>query len=228
MKIEKTEYNDWIENFLDGKLTDEGNKQFMDMLKTNPELEQQYQFRIKMAEDWTKAKEYDETRKLFAGIDQEVKSEKKNKLVVMSIAASLLLLISVSGVLMYSNRNNEQTTIAKNQKGTETTVVPQIKYAEEKASIHFNGELRIIAPVKNKNYSKNDSIVFTWNSQIDAETNIVIVNQKSGKTIFREKIKINSQKFILEKNFLPEGDYLWYIEGFPGKEKFKVVSEKPN
>ena len=103
-------------------------------------------------------------------------------------------------------------------------MIPQIRQAEEKASIHFMGELKLISPALNKLCNRNDSIVFLWNSVVDAETNFIIENQKNEKTVYREKIKIAAKRFVIEKEFLPEGEYQWYIEGFAGKAKFKVVS----
>ena len=221
MNIEKTDYHDWIEKYLDGQLTEEESGKFRELLTTDPLLSQQYQIRIKLAENWTKAKEYGNTRQSIAKTIRKVKSEKRNRLFVWSIAASFLILLSVSGIVMFSNLNGDQIPIVKN---TESPIVPRIKQVEEKASLHIMGELKLIMPIQNKLCNMNDSIVFIWNSDVDAETNLTIENQKMGKMVYREKIKVNAQKFIMGKNFLPEGEYLWYIEGFPAKEKFSVTS----
>jgi len=226
MNIGKTEFHDWIEKYLDGKLTEEENTRFRELLLTDPELAEQYQIRIKLAENWTKAKEYGNTRQSIAATIREAKLEKKNRLFVWSIAASFLILLSISGIVIVTDRISKQVPIANNAEGIESPVVPQIKYAEEKASIHFKGELQMLSPIKNKLYNRSDSIVFAWKSEVDAETNLTIENQKNGKTVYREKIKVNAQKFVLEMNFLPEGEYLWYIEGFPGKEKFRVITSE--
>ena len=226
MKIEKTDYHDWIEKYLDGKLTKEEKIKFQHSLATNPELAEQYQIRIKLAENWTNAKDYGNTRKLISKSITEAKSEKKNRLFVWSIAASFLVLLSVSGIVMFSTRTSKETIQAKNSQETESPVVPQIKHAEEKASIHFYGALKLISPVSNQLCNRNDSIVFTWNSDVEAETNLTIENQNNEKTVYREKIKVNAQKFVLEKNFLHEGEYQWFLEGFPEKAKFKIVSGK--
>jgi len=224
MNLDKKDYHDWIEQYLEGKLTEEENGQFQEMLITNPELAEQYQIRIKLAENWIKAKEYGEIRQSIAGTIKIAKSEKKNRLFAWSIAASFLVLLSVSGIFVFTNRTGKETTIARNSKESESPMIPQIRQAEEKASIHIMGELKLISPILNQLCNKSDSIVFTWNSDVDAETNLTIENQKNGKTVYREKIKLNAKKFVLEKNFLPDGEYQWSIEGFPAKEKFKVVS----
>ena len=224
MKIEKTDYHDWIEKYMDSQLTEEENSKFQELLLTDSELAKQYHIRMMLAKNWTNAKDYGNTRKLISESISEAKSEKKNRLFAWSIAASFLVLLSVSGIVVFTNRTGKETTIARNSNETESPIVPQIRQAEEKASVHFMGELKLNSPVQNKLCNRNDSIVFLWNSVVDAETNFIIENQKNGKTVYREKVKLNAKKFVLEKNFLPEGEYQWYIEGFPGKEKFKVVS----
>ena len=224
MNIDKTDYQDWIEHYLDGKLTEDETIKFQHFLSIDPELAEQYQIRINLAENWTKAKEYGNTRQLIAESISEAKSEKKNNLFAWSIAASFLVLLSVSGIVMFTNRNTKESIQAKNSQETESPVVPQIKHAEEKASIHFYGALKLISPVSNQLCNRNDSIVFTWNSDVDADTHLTIENQINGKTVYREKIKIAAKRFVLEKKFLPEGEYSWYIEGFQVKEKFKVIS----
>jgi len=224
MNIDKTDYQDWIEQYLDGKLTGEEKIKFQHSLATNPELAEQYQIRIKLAENWINAKNYGNTRKLISKSITVAKSEKKNRLFAWSIAASVLVLLSVSGIVVFTNQTSKETIQAKNSQKNESLVVPQIRHAEEKASIHFYGALKLISPISNQLCNRNDSIVFTWNSDVDADTRLTIENQMNGKTVYREKIKINAKRFVLEKKFLPEGEYSWYIEGFQVKEKFKVIS----
>ena len=223
MNNNKTDYHDWIEQYLDGKLTEQENERFRHSLASDPELALQYQIRIKLAENWAKTKEYGSTRQIISETIREAKSEKKNRLFAWSIAASFLVLLSVSGILVLTGPGSKQAQMANNDEKTESQYVPQLKQAEEKASVFFMGELKLISPVQGKLCNKNDSIVFLWNSDVDAISNLTIENQKSGKTIYREKIKIAAKRFVLEKKILPEGEYSWYIEGFQVKEKFKVI-----
>lgn len=226
MNFEKSELHDRIEDFLDGRLSEVEKLEFLDHLKTDIELHRLYRQRITLGATWMKAKKYEETRHSVSQIIRTAKSDKKSQYFMWSAAASLLIILSVSGIVMFNRYPTTPSEIASTGQGTETQIVPYIKYAEEKASIHFKGELKMLAPIKSKLCYRNDSIVFAWNSDVDAETNLTIENQKSGKTVYREKVKVNAQKFIMEKNFLPEGEYQWFIEGFPGKEKFNVISNQ--
>lgn len=224
MNFEKSELDDRIEDFLDGRLSEVEKEEFLEQLKTNKELDRLYRQRIAIGNIWAKAKRYEETRQSVSQIIRKAKSGKKNRFFMWSVAASLLIILSISGIDLFNHYTTSPTEIVSTGQGHETQVVPHIKYAEEKASIHFMGELKMLAPNNNKLCNRNDSIVFTWGSNVDAESNLTIENQKNGKTVYREKVKVNAQKYVLEKDFLPEGEYQWYIEGFPGKEKFNVVS----
>jgi len=143
---------------------------------------------------------------------------------VWSLAASFLILLSVSGIVMFTNSNSETEVIAKNNIETESPFVPQIKQAEEKSLLHIMGKLKLVEPIRNRLFNRNDSIAFVWTSNVVAETNLVIENQKTGMVVYRERIKVDARRYTLGKNFLPEGEYAWYIDGFPGKEKFRVIS----
>ncbi len=225
MNFEKSELHDRIEDFLDGKSSEEEKIEFLEQMKTDKELEKQYRQRIELAGNWVKAKKYESTHNQIAGLIREEKSHKKSRLFVWSIAASFLILVSISGIVMFTGQPDKQSDMANNSKGVETPLIPQIKQAEEKASIHIMGELKLIAPIKNELCSKADSIVFKWETDAEAETYLIIGSQKDGKTIYREKIKLSDKLFIQDKNFLPQGQYTWSIEGFAAKEKFRVFDK---
>lgn len=222
MNFEKSELHDQIEDFLDGKFSEEKKIEFLEQMKTDKELERQYRQRINLAGNWIKAKNYESTHNQIAGLISEEKSKKKNRLFVWSIAASFLILVSISGIVKFNSQPVKQSDLANNSKGVETPLIPQIKQLEEKTSIYIMGELKLIAPIKNELYSRADSIVFKWETDAEAETYLIIGSQKEGKTIYREKIKISDKRFVLDKNFLPQGQYIWSIEGFAAKEKFRV------
>ena len=225
MNFEKSELHDRIEDFLDGKFSEKEKIEFIEQMKTDKELERQYRQRTKLAENWVKAKKYESAHIQIAELIREEKSHKKNRLFVWSIAASFLILVSISGIVMFTSQSDKQSDLANNTKEAETPLIPQIKQAEEKASIHILGELKLITPIKNELYNKADSIVFKWETDAEAETYMIIGSQKDGKMIYREKIKLSDKLFILDKNFLPQGQYTWSIEGFASEEKFRVFDK---
>lgn len=225
MNFEKSELHDRIEDFLDGKFSEEEKIEFLEQLKTDKELERLYRQRVELAENWVKAKKYEGVHNQIAELIREEKSHKMNRLFVWSIAASFLILVSVSGIVMFTSQPGKQPGLADNAKGTETPLIPQIRQAEEKASINILGELKLITPIKNGLCSRADSIVFKWETDAETETYLIIGSQIDGKTIYREKIKLSDKLFILDKNFLQQGQYTWSIEGFMDKEKFQVVDK---
>lgn len=156
---------------------------------------------------------------------REEKSQKRNRMFVWFIAASFLILVSISGIVLFTGQSAKQSNMANNSNGVETLLIPQIKQAEEKATIHIMGHVKLLAPIKNKLCDRADSIAFRWETDAEAETYIIIGSQKDGNTIYREKIKMLNKHFVLDKNFLPRGQYTWAIEGFSAKEKFGVFDK---
>lgn len=225
MNFEKSDLHDRIEDFLDGKFSEDEKIEFLEQMKTDKELERLYRQRMELAGNWVKAKKYEIVHRQVAELIREEKSQKNNRLFVWSIAASFLILVSIAGIVMYTGQPAKQSDLANNSKGVETPLIPQIKQAEEKASIQIMGELKLITPIKNDQYNRADSIVFKWETDTVAESYLIIGNQKDGKTIYREKIKLSDRQFILDKNFLPQGQYTWSIEGFVANGKFQVVDK---
>lgn len=223
MKSETADYHDLIENYLEGNLTEQENRRFQELLSTNAQLAEQYKIRITMGNHWAKAKEYGETRQSIHETIVRTKMIKKNRLVAWSVAASLLVILSVSGIVLISDHENNLSGITLNSDETGIQAVPQIKQAEEKASIHIMGHLKLIKPNKSMSCNGSDSIVFKWESDSNSQSHLIISNEKNEKIIYREKINLVDNQFILEKNFLPAGKYTWKIEGFDSKEQFEVI-----
>lgn len=222
MNFEKSELHDRIEDFLDGKFSEEEKIEFLKRMETDKELDRYYRQRIELARNWVKAKKYESINNEVAGLIREEKSQRKNRLFAWSIAASFLVLVSISGIVLFTDQPDNQSDLANNSKGTEKQIIPQIKQADEKAFLHIMGELKLMSPITNERYNRADSIVFKWETETEAETYLIIASQKDEKTIYREKIKLSDKRFILDKNFLPQGQYTWSVEGFAAKEKFRV------
>jgi peptide subunit release factor 1 (eRF1) len=225
MNRENTDLHDQIEDFLDGKLSEKEKIQFLKLLETDKELETLYHQRLELAENWVKAKKYEGTRNIVSELIREEKSKQRNRLYVWSIAASFLILVSISGIVMFTGQSEKQSNLANNSKGAENPMVPKIKQADEKAKMHIMGKVKLISPIRDEIYSKLDSIIFKWETDADAETYLIIGSQKDGNTIYREKIKLSEKQYVLEKNFLPSGKYFWAIAGFPVKEKFSIYDK---
>lgn len=222
--METQENNDilLIENYLDSKLSEQEKEQFLLRIKSDKELEKFYRFRLKIRDDWEKAHNYDATRQLIRGVVLREKNQQR-RTVIYAVAATLGLLIVVSGIITMVNRNETGQLAATK---TDTTAIetydPQINQPKSYADSgeYVTPELTLALTIN------ADSLVFNWQPQLKAETWLVIVSLEGEKELFRKQIQPESQKISLPRNQIPSEKFIWYIEGFTARDSFELAKSK--
>jgi hypothetical protein len=225
MKENEQDKHDEIENFLDGKLSEEEKILFYTKLETDTKFKTLYQQRIALAESWGKAKKYEKTYLEISGVIRTQKLKNRNTRYLWSIAASVTLLISIASVVMFSNHKRD-LEFANNSKGSETYANPKMNQIEEKASLYIIGKLDLISPILDQSYSYSDSITFRWHADSNTESFLVIISRSNGKQVYKHKLKISAKQFVLKEGILQTDQYEWFIEGFPAKGKFSIRDTK--
>ncbi len=239
MKTTKEKDIDLIERYLDRKLSEEeadevkerlGGLRLMAatkkkcteeelikkglLIEHDPEFSALHRFRLKIEKKWKQASEYEKAKKQVATVIASEKKRKKHT-IVYSIAA-VLLIGMVIPLAIYNNRNNENK-IAKTEEyqlGTD--------YPEYDAAIrYFDESYKQVSPSSNRTTKLGKPILFKWNSGLDVRTAIVIKQAGTDSIAWRVPIPSKIKEYELKKE-LPEGAYTWEMEGFRGKELFKV------
>lgn len=218
---------EWIENFLDGTLTDQEVEEFKEKLNFDSEFARLYQERLRLKEAWINAHQLDQTRKEVKRAIQHEKSQRRRQYIQLAAVASVLILIGIPAFLYFNGDFNKKSSITSETTSTDSLQdiigIPQFKTAEEKASFGVVDSVKLISPVKNQVFNQNDSAIFCWKPGLPDSTFIVITAVKNKQVIFREKIVKGRQFFYLENNFLPTGEYQWFLEGYSIKEEFKII-----
>lgn len=207
---------DLIEEFIDGNLSKEDQRNFNVRLKTDQEFASLYRFRLKIREDLQQAKQYEKTGKLVAGIIKNVQ-RKKRRNTIYAIAAGLALLIAIPGIFTIVNKQ-EQNNLAKADSTKTEIFTPQIKQPES-----FANQGQYVPDAITLNVSQtNDSVIFQWQPPIQEASKLVIIGQANGKEVFNSEIKANAQRIALSNDKLTSGKLVWYIEGFAARDSFRV------
>lgn len=219
-------YDELIERYLDGTLSDQEREAFMEKMNADPELGRAVNEQTRLRENWAKAHSLKKTREEVSVAIKREKSLKRRQIFTWAAAASVMLLFAIPALFYFNNDSDQATKMAKGthteDSSKEIIGTPQFKQAEEKATYGIADTLNLIAPIHNQKFSRKDSIVFRWKPALSDSTYIVIENGKSGLTVFREKLLTGKSDFTLEGGFLPEGAYRWYIHGTDKKEAFSV------
>ena len=216
----KTDNTDRIESYIDGSLTANEKERFEEDLKTDKLLAGEYAERVRIASAWQKATIYAGTKKEVSDAIRNERSTFKRRMANYSIAASFLIIATLSVTLFFSRDANPPGQVATNKEGT---ITPRIKIPEEKASGGEIAKFVLLFPAGGIACSRNDSLVFHWSPALADSSFIIIGNEKSKNLVYREKLEPGKISFKLDRHFLPVGEYNWQVEGFPEKQKFRVV-----
>ena len=206
-----------IEQYIDGKLTDNEKEQFLQRLENDNALAELYQFRLKIRDDLQKAKQYEQVRANVSSTIKQTKSKARKKYIIYAVAASLTLLIAIPGVLTITNKQ-EQNTLAKADSTNTEIYEPQIKQPESFAD-QGKFETNTLTLTLSE---KNDSLIFQWKPSPEKQSNFIITRQEDGREIFKKETVINTHKISISNNKLPSGKFIWYIEGFAARDSFEI------
>ncbi len=219
-----------IEDYLDGQLSGKERKIFEEELSTNPELKKELELRIKTEQLWKHAHEYEDVKK-------QVASEIKNKTMkrpvffnknLLSIAASLLVLIAVSVIFFYSvqkHTDRELELIAADSSAVDTIISyesPKDLPPKTATAVYAKDEIveKLILkfPSDNSVFNEGESIFFKWESLHNEKESLFILSD----TLYEFEINLNDTVFKLEKQILPKGKYKWFIRSEEKHHSFTI------
>lgn len=213
----------FIEEYLDGKLSKPEKERFMQRLESDEGFSNLYRFRLKIREDWQKARQYEAVHQEVGGAIRNEKN-KKRRTVIYAVAASLAFLVVISGVFSLMNRQPEPAPIAETE--TDSIVIqefePQIK---EPGIYGDSGRFEpdeVMEEITLSFEKQNDSLIFSWKPVLITETDLVIIEQETEKEIFRKSLQPESEKMVLHSNELPSGKIVWFLDGFVVRDSFEL------
>jgi hypothetical protein len=212
-----------IEEYLDGKLGKKEKEQFLQRLETDAVFAKLYRFRLKIRDDWQKARQYETTQREVAGAIRSAKN-KKRRTVIYAVAASLAFLVVISGIFTVINRQPEPARIAETE--TDSSGVQEFEPQIKEPGIYADSG-RYVPDEVMKEISlsfeiQNDSLVFTWKPALIIETDFVILEQETEKEILRKSLQPEAEKMVLHRNELPAGKMVWFLDGFVVRDSFEL------
>jgi len=223
MKITSENRDEFIEKYLDGSLSPEELTEFEEQLKSDSSLAEAVIFRKSIGKSWKNALSYDRTKEEVRIAIEKTVREKRIRIYRFAVAAVITGIIVITGGLFFYQNNSEYFKFAKLFGNKEEISGPQFMEQEEKASAGKLDSLIFVSPLLEKPLSNSDSVIFCWKPGLPKASYIVIKSVKNNEVIFKERIIEGRKFFYLENNFLPPGEYWWYVEGFKSKGYFKIV-----
>jgi hypothetical protein len=226
---------DLIEQYVEGKLTEEEKRSFLKQLETDQELQRLYRFRTGLAGNWNKDEEYDKTKEWVGSVIQQAKNQKRAlRGRIILIAASILILASLGSIWLFSRIGGPEGAWDDNQvagasdtivEGDELQLIPTPSYAEisEAPKVYANeGGIRLIYPTDHDTIpAPGVELILIWSPSLSETGSLALLNQ--DRTVLY-KTQINVSDSIHKPNglILEEGIYYWYINDTTALPFFNV------
>ena len=165
----KTENNNdilLIEDYIDGKLSKEKTQEFEKRVENDPEFRELYHFRLKIKKDLQNASQYNATQNEVTKAIHQARAKRRRN-VIYAVAASITLLIAITGVLTLNFGGKQQQMAETEIDSMEIkTHQPQIKHPKSYANSGEYSRDEIIRRDK----ITSDSVTVSWEPGITAET----------------------------------------------------------
>ena len=212
-----------IENYIDGLLKGKELADFQKRLETDADFAKAYNLRIKLANLWQQADEYQQTK---AQIREVMNTGNKSRFnnyrktyYMLAIAASIVLLLGVYWLL--SEQNGGLPWNQKNQMAeTADTIVFQIDAPDKLAKLKY--AIQLISPENEQSFIVGDTIDFLWKSPVDtARIELLVKNRSNNETVF-QIMDYTKDYFRLASETLAPGEYTWSVQDTTNSRFFTI------
>ena len=215
MNIQRNDL-DWIEDYLDGTLSEPEKEAFRERLAADPSFSALYEQRLKLQQTWKETEKYADVEDKVAGLIMSEKAAIRKRRNILLVAASLVAVIGIGSVLLFilpdrTTHKMQEAHIAADSaiQGPQQIGMPEYGKIDSVAKMGTS-EVILISPALNAEFIKGDTINFQWRSPME-ESELIIQNKVTGRQVFNIKIPEGEKAYRLATTNLPAGEYQWFI-----------------
>ena len=196
-----------IEQYLSGELTFSTQETVEARLKEDENFNKLYQFRLKIAGQWRRAKHLETIQTQIKKINMKRTSvSQRRKFLTYAAAACLVIAMAIPGYKYFDAQ-------------TESEI--QINESEIKSSLMFHdSKFKLISPI-NGQLLDDSKLIFEWQTSIEVITTLVIMRADTKEVVNKLTINSADKKYKFNEK-LEKGKYAWRIDGFEGEKVFWV------
>lgn len=223
-----------LEKYIDGELDGEALTSFEKRLKTEESLAKEYNQRIKLAKLWVDADDYSATKSQIGKIlfKQNENIFRTNRFYILSIAATVIILIGVYLLFFQTNNTNENmlenqlTVVSDSTSKKENTIIFQYDEPEKLATIDsIDSNIQLLFPVNGEVFNKSEPITFKWKSESNLNDTLFVANEHDRKVLLKLRVKLEDTSYTIKYPQFNIGKYIWYISDNSNHEEFIVIEK---
>jgi hypothetical protein len=205
-----------IEDYISGILSSDEEKNFKERLGKDTALAREYKFRLKIKKYWNDAETYKTTKDKIGHVIA-FKKKKKNKRLVWTIAASIVVLIGIS-ILFYPQIKTHETRLAdKTPDSVSREGVPL--YMEKQPE---KGRLYTL-PLT---FSSKDTLLIQRKPDFPGSGMVSLIEQENHKEVLKMEYSRKIDSILIPLSGIAPGNYQWNIKGTSYSGSFQIQKNK--
>lgn len=226
-----SEYNDLIERYLDGTLTDTEEVLFEERLKTDPILSKMLSSRIMIQKTWVKDGQHKQVKAHINHLINIEKQEHKSRSNTWLVAASLIGLLGIGSLffVQHTRNQNDREFLAGdkilNRDKSEKFIQGQQNEIKKYGSVDNVETNKTVAdsrylPADRSVYLASDTISFIWPASIIKER--LIIFDEKGSKVTEVTLEKDAVEYKLLPSTLKPGSYTWTLPPNELKYQFSI------
>jgi hypothetical protein len=227
MNTNQSDFEEKMEAYLDGALSDEDKLAFETILKEDEELLSRLAFRKNLAIQWNRANEYSQVRSAVGEVIRRDNHKKQKRILFLALAAVLVGLAIIPATLWYSKHHQEGVLFSNNQDDQSQVVPIQADPLEEIGAVFYHSEIDLIAPTGGQCVDYAKPVAFKWNKGLTTDAVITLIYNRNPEQPIHFMVGAGDSVLILESGLLKEGFYSWSIQGISKVDSFMLQSAVP-
>lgn len=215
-----------IEEYIEGNLKGSDLTMFEERLKIDPELKNEYEVRLKIAELWTEAEDYKNTKEQIAGMlkPEQGKFFISKQFYYLSVAASIIFMVGLYFMFffhggLYKTQMNQMADndgiVFKKDTLTKLAKIDSVNYYHE-----------LLSPVLGEIFTIESIIDLSWRITSSLNDTLYVVNEFSNVVVLKRQVNSTDTSLLIKSSKLGEGTFIWYINDAKNKGNFIIQKNK--
>jgi len=210
--------DDLIEKYLDGTISDEERELFDQKLKTEPILSEKLSQRILIQKSWLKSAQHNQVKQHISRLINIEKRNQKSERRIWLVAASLIVLIGISSLLIFRNNQNQNDRdfLAESRNSNKNFLITKGQQNEEKkygvidsTRIHKSIEDQNYLPANGSIFQVTDTIIFRW--PLTSIKEKLLIFDENWSKVTEVPLAKSDMEYRIKPSTLKPGIYTWIL-----------------
>ena len=211
-------FDDLIEKYLDGTISEAERELFDQRLKNEPVLSEKLSQRILIQKSWLKSAQHNQVKQHISRLIKIEKQSRKSERRIWLVAASLIVLIGISSLFIFRNNQNQNDRefLAGNKNPNKNFRISKGQQNEVKkygiidsTRIHKSIADQSYLPANGSIFQVTDTIIFRW--PVTSIKEKLLIFDENWSKVTEVPLQKSVMEYRLNPSTLKPGIYTWIL-----------------